>query len=191
MHWPSPKKIWVRKTNEVLSNQEHSTVIPGQVLYKTSSKEWDTSEGLRTSPGLLWGQWCHLRQNTCTFIIGQLRKLCDHVLLLLLNAEIICVHFKASAIAERRCMLRLSVVSYSLPSHLQAALCMGFPRQEYWSGCHFLLLGIFWPRDQTQVSCVSCIGRQIVYHWATGSPYCRNTWSRMWNVLLAILELPV
>ena len=55
MHWPSPKKIWVRKTNEVLSNQEHSTVIPGQVLYKTSSKEWDTSEGLMTSPGLLWG----------------------------------------------------------------------------------------------------------------------------------------
>ena len=24
-----------------------------------------------------------------------------------------------------------------------------------------------WPRDQIQVSCVSCIGRQILYHWAT------------------------
>ena len=25
----------------------------------------------------------------------------------------------------------------------QAPLSMGFPRQEYWSGCHFLLQGIF------------------------------------------------
>ena len=24
------------------------------------------------------------------------------------------------------------------------------------------------PRDQTHISCVSCIGRQIIYHWATG-----------------------
>ena len=27
--------------------------------------------------------------------------------------------------------------------------------------------GFFWPRDQTWVSCISCIGRQILYHWAT------------------------
>ena len=28
------------------------------------------------------------------------------------------------------------------------------------------------PRDQTQVSCVSCIGRQILYHWvARGRPF--------------------
>ena len=25
----------------------------------------------------------------------------------------------------------------------QAPLSTGFPRQEYWSGCHFLLQGIF------------------------------------------------
>ena len=31
-------------------------------------------------------------------------------------------------------------------------------------GCHFLLQGSFWPRDQTPVS---CIGRQLLYHWAT------------------------
>ena len=67
-----------------------------------------------TSPGLLWGQWCHLRQNTCIFIIDQLRTLCDYVLLLLLNAEIIRVHFKTSAIVEIGYMLRRSVVSYSL-----------------------------------------------------------------------------
>ena len=27
--------------------------------------------------------------------------------------------------------------------------------------------GSSWPRDQTHVSCVSYIGRQILYHWAT------------------------
>ena len=28
-----------------------------------------------------------------------------------------------------------------------------------------------WPMDRTQVSCISCIGRQILYHWAyLGSP---------------------
>ena len=27
----------------------------------------------------------------------------------------------------------------------------------------------FWPRDRT---CISCIGRWILYHWATGEAYC-------------------
>ena len=27
--------------------------------------------------------------------------------------------------------------------------------------------GSFWPRDQAQISHISCIGRQILYHWAT------------------------
>ena len=27
--------------------------------------------------------------------------------------------------------------------------------------------GSRWPRDQTRVSCISYIGRQILYHWAT------------------------
>ena len=44
----------------------------------------------------------------------------------------------------------------------QAPLSMGFSRQEYWGG---LLFPYFsessWPRDQTCISCVSCIGRQI------------------------------
>ena len=40
---------------------------------------------------------------------------------------------------------------------------MGFPRQEYWVGCHFLLQGFSWPRDQTHISCFSCIGRYTLY----------------------------
>ena len=43
----------------------------------------------------------------------------------------------------------------------QAPLSMGFPRKEYWSGLSFLLVGIFLTQG------LNCIGRQILYHWAT------------------------
>ena len=46
----------------------------------------------------------------------------------------------------------------------QAPLSMGFSRQEY---CHVLSFRSpgesSWPRDQTHVSYVSCIGRQVLY----------------------------
>ena len=38
-----------------------------------------------------------------------------------------------------------------------------FAGQNTGVGCHFLLQ----PRDQTYISCASCIGRQILYHYAT------------------------
>ena len=41
---------------------------------------------------------------------------------------------------------------------------MEFPRQEYWSGFHHFCMAFSWPRDQT---CVSCIGRRTLHHWAT------------------------
>ena len=44
---------------------------------------------------------------------------------------------------------------------LQSPLSVEVSRQEYWSGCHFLLQGIFLSRNQTHVSCIS---RQILYH---------------------------
>ena len=49
----------------------------------------------------------------------------------------------------------------------QAPLSMGFSRQEYWSGLPFPSRGSFWPRDRTCVSYVSCIGKGVLYHWAT------------------------
>ena len=49
----------------------------------------------------------------------------------------------------------------------KAPLSLELPRQEYWSGCHFVHQGIFLTRDRTHVSCVSCIGRQILYHYTT------------------------
>ena len=43
-----------------------------------------------------------------------------------------------------------------------------FPGRYTGVGCHFLLQGISQPRDRT---CVSRIGKRILYHWATlGSP---------------------
>ena len=49
----------------------------------------------------------------------------------------------------------------------QAALSMDFPGKTTGVGRHALLQRIFLTRDLTCVSCVSCIGRQILYHWAT------------------------
>ena len=47
----------------------------------------------------------------------------------------------------------------------QAPLFMEFPRQEHRNWLTFPSPGeSSWPRDQTWVS---CIGRQILYHWAT------------------------
>ena len=71
-------------------------------------------------------------------------------------------------------MLRVFVVS--LLNHVwlfatpwtvacQAPLSIEFSRQEYWSGLPLPSPGdLPWPRDRTRVS---CIGRHILYHWAT------------------------
>ena len=58
--------------------------------------------------------------------------------------------------------VRLFAIPWTLVC--QVPLSMGFSRQEYESGCHFLLQEISWPRDQTHVSCT---GRWILYHCAT------------------------
>ena len=62
-----------------------------------------------------------------------------------------------------------SVVLY--PARL---LCpWNFPDKNTGVSCHFLLQRVFYvkgssqPKDQTRISCASCIGRQILYHCAT------------------------
>ena len=71
----------------------------------------------------------------------------------------------------------------------QAPLSMGFSRQEYWSGLPFPPPGdLPDPRDRTRVS---CIGRQILYHWAAweatfsastkNSPYFSSFLSWSWK----------
>ena len=52
----------------------------------------------------------------------------------------------------------------------QPPLSMRFSRQEYWNGLPCPPSS--WPRDQTRLSYVSCIGRQVLYHWChLGSLY--------------------
>ena len=48
------------------------------------------------------------------------------------------------------------------------SLTLGFPRQWMleWVAISFSMRSS-WPRDQNCVSWISCIGRQILYHWAT------------------------
>ena len=62
----------------------------------------------------------------------------------------------------------------------QAPLSMGFSKQEYGVDCHFLLQGIFLTHDGTHVS---CIGRWILYHWATGKPLrCDQQLLNLWEL---------
>ena len=50
----------------------------------------------------------------------------------------------------------------------QATLSLGFSKQEHWSGVPvFYFRGSSQPRDQTHVSCISCLGRRIPYHCTT------------------------
>ena len=54
----------------------------------------------------------------------------------------------------------------------QASLSMGFPRQEYWNGPPFPSPGDRPDPGMTCISCIFCIGRQILYHCATWEALC-------------------
>ena len=71
------------------------------------------------------------------------------------------------------------------------SLPMGFSRQEDWScmpitGCHFLLRGSYWPRDQTQVF-LRC--RRIFYCWATREDpwYLLGAHSNIYNLYEGVI----
>ena len=58
----------------------------------------------------------------------------------------------------------------------QAPLSMGFPRQEYWVGCHFLLQGIFSTQGSNS-GLLPC--RQILYRLShQGSPTTTQAMSK-------------
>ena len=54
----------------------------------------------------------------------------------------------------------------------------------------FFSRGFSWPTDRTSVSCVSCIGRQILYHWATGKPNFCYTAKRSHNTHIHSVSYP-
>ena len=74
----------------------------------------------------------------------------------------------------------------------QTLLSMGFSRQEYWSGFHFLLQGIFPIQGSNYISYVSCIGRWILYHCITLSSSCLETrkgvLTRVWACCTLVVD---
>ena len=83
----------------------------------------------------------------------------------------VCVFCVCVCACVRACMLScvwLFVTPCTIPH--QAPLSKEFPRQEYWSGLPYPTVGAggsSLPRDQTHISCISCIGKQILYLCAT------------------------
>ena len=53
----------------------------------------------------------------------------------------------------------------------RAPLSMKFSRQEYWRVSISYSMGFSQPRHQTHISCVSCIGRRILYAEPLGKKY--------------------
>jgi len=74
------------------------------------------------------------------------------------------------AVLSRFSCVRLIVTPWTVAR--QAPLSMRFSRQEYWNESLWPPPGeSSWPRDRTRISFVSCIGKQVLYHWHhLGSP---------------------
>ena len=62
---------------------------------------------------------------------------------------------------------------YSLPGSFVCGIFQA--RILEWAAISFSR-GSFRPRDWTRVSCISCIGRQILYHWATWEATLNACW---------------
>ena len=53
---------------------------------------------------------------------------------------------------------------------LQAPLSTEFSRKECWMGCPLLLQGSLSTQGSNLSTCISCFGRQVLYHWADSVP---------------------
>ena len=89
--------------------------------------------------------------------------------------------------------VQLLVTSWTVA--FQAPLSMGFPRQEYWSGNNGVTIsssrGSSQPRDQSCISGVSCVSRQVCYHClAPGKPLLPPRIRCMTPSKLYILSIP-
>ena len=86
--------------------------------------------------------------------------------------------------------------------HAQSCLTLGDPMDHRLPG--FSVHGIFqakilgqvaisysrgssWPRDQTRVSCVSCIDKRILYHWATWKAIDSTTLTKIFIFIYYVL----
>ena len=76
------------------------------------------------------------------------------------------------------CMLSLSIMSiFCDPMDSSRLLCRwAFPGKNTGIGCHFFLQGSSQTRHQIHISCISCIGRCILYHWAIWKAQRARVW---------------
>ena len=78
--------------------------------------------------------------------------------------------FLSIAFVCRCCLVTKSCLTLCDPMDcsLPGSSSMEFPRQEHWEWIAISSSrGSSQPRDRIHVSCVSCTGRRILYHWAT------------------------
>ena len=130
---------------------------------------------------LIWNLW------KCVFILWRmypLQKIRKNMIIVKLKKQL----EQGKIIVTRKNMYHILQKNYTLTkqnrvcccliakSHLtlfvtpwtpHAPLSMGSPRQEYQSCCHFLLQGMFQPRDWT---CVSCLAGQFFTTELLGMP---------------------
>ena len=102
--------------------------------------------------------WLLIKRIHCILCLMNLKKICIFTRKLYVKQ----LHFVCCCLVSKSCPTVLH--SHGLwPARL---LCpWDSPGKKTREGWHFLLQGIFLIRDQIWVS---CIGRQILYHWATG-----------------------
>ena len=72
------------------------------------------------------------------------------------------------------CSVAQSCPTLCTPIARQAPLSVGFSCKNTGVSCHFLLQGTSQPRDWTCVSCISHIGKQILYHCPTWDAWLRG-----------------
>ena len=60
------------------------------------------------------------------------------------------------------CPTLCNPMDYSLPGSSVRGIFSG---KNTGVGCHFLLQGIFVTQGSTHISCTSCMGKRILYHW--------------------------
>ena len=99
------------------------------------------------------------------------REIFKYILICFLLLYFLCISYFAASVVQSLSRIWLFATPWTVAHH--TPLFMGFSRQEYWSGLHFLLQGSSWTRDWTHVS---CIGRQIVYHWTTKKAHFLLSW---------------
>ena len=139
----------------------HSSILPWRISWT------EELGGLQSMGSQRAAEWLTLSTfNTVVLICSTVdeRLVCFQSRAILGNTsvELSCNYILIFAVVRSLSGVWLFTTPWALT--LQAPQSMRFPRQEYWSSCHFLFQGSSQSRDRT---CIFCIGRQILYHSAT------------------------